>query len=90
MTESEQRELQLQARNRLGLYKKYFNQQLHSVIHKTDPLTEQDIEQLTVFIEADRSELKNIIFFGNITVKNCTTDRKVLNIHTKKWKSYKY
>jgi hypothetical protein len=90
MTESEQRELQREARNRLALYKKYFNAQIHGVIYKKQPLTEQDIEQLKIFIETPRQELNNTIFFGNITVKNCTTDRKVLDLNTKKWKSYKY
>ena len=90
MTESEQRQLQQQARNRLALYKKYFNAQIHGVIYKKQPLTEQDIEQLKVFIETPRQELNNTIFFGNTTVKNCTTNRKILNTITKKWRSYKY
>ncbi len=90
MTESEQRDLQRRARQQYGLYKKYFNAQIHGVIHKTQPLTEQDIEQLQVFIETPRQELNDTIFFGNSTVKNCTTNRKVLDLNTKKWRSYKY
>ncbi len=90
MTEAEQRQLQLQARQKFSQKTSYFDAQLHGVIHKKQPLTDQDIEQLTAFLQAEGQDLKNLVFFGNTTVKNCTTERKILNIQTKKWRSYKY
>ena len=46
--------------------------QIRAVATKQEPLTTEDIEQLTHFAHADRKQLQNTVYWGNVIIEPST------------------
>lgn len=51
--------------------------QITAVANKEQPLSDDDIEQLTVFVNKTARQMKDVTFYGNSTIDPNTWDKKL-------------
>ena len=78
-------QLQHKCNNKLAMSNEHSGtnfEQIRIVANKVEPLTPEDIEQLTHFFNADRKQLSNTVYYGNVIIEPSTYN----NRYYRRWK----
>ena len=72
-------ELQHKCNNKLAMSSEHSGtnfDQIRIVANKQEPLTPEDIEQLTHFAHSNRQKLQDTVYYGNAIIEPCTYNNK--------------